>query len=147
MFWVIPTSFSTPGFYFSIKSTVVLLGGTIFLVSLLAAVVILLVARPLEKFFAKRGYRTLSAALAYLVLLFGLGFVIAALGYAVGYSGGIWFVTAGMTLCVSSSVAFVGRLVYPSLKANPEVATVAIVISTALASFGLLSLVLQPLLH
>ena len=146
--WVVYLFINSPSFHDYPNRAVVALGGTIFIVAIVAAVVIVLVARPIEKFNAKRGVRTFPAALGYLVLLFGIGALLAAIGFAIGYNNfGLLGLMAGMALMVSSPVAFLGRLIYPRLKANPQSASVVIIFATLLASFGLCSLVLQPLLR
>ncbi len=147
MFWVIPVSLSSPGILQHPNQAVVAIGGTVFMVALFAAVAILLIARPLEKRFARRNMRALPAALAYLLVLFGVGFAFAALGFAAGYKTGIWGMIIGMALMVSSPVAFVGRLLYPKLKTSLQTAAAVLILASLLGTFGLASLLLQPLLR
>jgi hypothetical protein len=148
MFWVVYLFINSPSFHDYPNRAVIALGGTIVLVAVIAAIVILLIARPIEKFYTRRGIRTLPAALGYLVLLVGVGFALSALGFAIGYNGlGLAGLIVGMALVFSSPIAFVGRLIYPSLKSNPQTSGAVLLIASALASFGLISLLLQPLLR
>ncbi|MEN9753127.1 MAG: hypothetical protein RL670_818 [Actinomycetota bacterium] len=118
------------------------------LVSIIAAVVILCLAWPLERLFTRRASSALAAAFSYLGILASFAiFVMAAMTPLIvnlKLQGAAIYLpaTVGFASLVSAPVAFVARLLFPQVARRPKLSRVLIWLGVGLAASSLVCSIL-----